>query len=62
MKVKIGDKWYDSKDEPICLQVSKGEQEQIGNLDRSKAPSGKYAVFPDESNWTPDSMHKWMRG
>ncbi|MDQ7734673.1 DUF550 domain-containing protein [Halomonas sp. SpR1] len=58
MRVKIGDQWHDSSLEPICLQVSEHEQEQIGGMDRNRAPNGKYAVFPD--NWKAEKCFEWM--
>lgn len=59
MRVKIGEKWYDSNDEPICIQVSEVEQKQIGGMDREVATNGKYASFPD--GWEPDAALEWMR-
>lgn len=61
MKVKIGDTWYDSNEQPICIQVSEQEQRQIADIDRSIAPKGKYAIFPDIMNWTHDQMREWMQ-
>lgn len=58
MRVKIGNQWHDSDLEPICLQVSEREQEQIGGMDRNRAPSGKYAVFPD--SWQAEKCFEWM--
>lgn len=59
MKVKIGNTWHDSRDEPVCIQIDQTEQEQIAGLDRSIAKQGKYASFPD--NWGPPSaMLEWM--
>lgn len=60
MRVKVGNEWHDSCDEPICIQVSEGEQEQIGSMDRELAPNGKYAVIPDD--WgTEEEMRAWLR-
>lgn len=58
MRVKIGDQWHDSNLEPICLQVSESEQEQIAGMDRSIAKEGKYALFPD--SWRTDQCFEWM--
>jgi hypothetical protein len=58
MRVKIGEQWHDSSLEPICIQVSEHEQAQVGGMDRSLAPSGKYGVFPD--NWKSDQCFAWM--
>lgn len=60
MKVKIGNDWHDSTVEPICIQISAGEQQQIAELDRAVAIEGKYAVFP--GGWgDADEMRKWMK-
>ncbi|WP_413615730.1 hypothetical protein MRB56_02345 [Halomonas cupida] len=59
MKVKVGNQWHDSNEEPICIQVSEGEQEQIGSMDRSVATEGKYAIFPD--NWRGQALLEWMQ-
>lgn len=58
MKVKIDNQWHDSNDEPICIQVSEGEQEQIGRMDRSVATHGRFAVFP--GGWERQAMLDWM--
>jgi hypothetical protein len=58
MRVRIGDKWYDSQLEPICIQVSEREQAQVGGMDRDVAMQGKYAVFPE--GWTVEQCREWM--
>lgn len=60
MRVKIGAQWYSSNDQPICIQVSKGEQRQIAEMDRTVAVHGKYAVFPNAGTRTPEQMLQWM--
>lgn len=62
MRVKIGNVWYDSSEQPICIQISKEEQQQIAGLDRSSAVQGKYAVFPEWYKATADEMVEWMNG
>lgn len=62
MRVKIKDTWHDSKEEPICIQISEGEQEQIKNMDRRIAQNGKYAVFPDSDKMTRKQMLDFMEG
>lgn len=61
MKVKIGNTWFDSNEQPICIQVSELEQKQIGNLDRTIAIHGKYAIFPDEVEMSDGEMIEWMK-
>lgn len=58
MRVKIGDTWYSSDEQPICIQLRKKEQEQIANMD---GPELKYGVFP-ESWKIPEEMFDWMKG
>lgn len=62
MRVKIGDTWYDSDDQAICIQVSETEQQQIGAMDRLLAPEGKYAIFQDDDERTEEERRKWMDG
>lgn len=58
MRVKIGNHWYSSEEEPICIQVSIVEQEQIANIDRKIATAGKYAVY--DKYIDPDELLNWM--
>lgn len=59
MRVKIGDTWHDSKNEPICLDVSPLELSQIASMDQSKDSELKYASFPD--GWgSTEQMYAWM--
>lgn len=60
MRVKIGNRWYDSNQQPICIQISEEEQEQIANMDRQVANKGKYASFPPNCNMSAAEMLKWM--
>lgn len=60
MRVKIGDTWYSSDEQPICIQVNETEQQQIGNLDRAVAKEGKYAVFPESNKTSVEEKLDWM--
>jgi hypothetical protein len=62
MRVKIDNTWYDSTEQPICIQIDELEQEQIGNIDRNLATQGKYAVFPNNVALTKDEMIEFMGG
>jgi len=62
MRVKVGDRWYSSDEQPICIQVSEGEQRQIEDMDRSVATHGKYAVFPDADKTTAEEKLGWLGG
>lgn len=59
MRVKIGDTWYDSKEEAICIEFDDKDKENIANM----APSArKYGVFPNEvrSSLSDEEMLNWM--
>ena len=58
MRVKIGDTWYDSEYDPICIQVNETEQRQIAEM---AGPEKKYAVFP-EGYINTEAMYDWMKG
>ena len=45
MKVKIGDKIYDSNDEPIMIILSLFDKNNISNMSRSDY---KYCSFPED--------------
>lgn len=55
MIVKVGDKLYDSNEQPIMLILSKKDKELIMNM----APwATKYCSFPEGS--TEEDIKKWM--
>ncbi len=61
MRVKIGDTWYNSNKQPICIHVNEDEQQQIANMDRAVGKNGKYAVFPDDDKTTAEQKLEWMK-
>jgi len=61
MRVKVGDTWYDSTEQPICLQLNELEKEQIANMGPPTANNGKYAVFPDVNALSREEMLEWMK-
>lgn len=60
MRVKIGNRWHDSDEEPVAIQVSTVEQQQIASMDRTVAPNGRYAVFPDSWSANRFAMKRWI--
>jgi len=55
VKIKVGDKFYDSQDGPIMIILSQKEKDQVaGMLPRCT----KYAQYPD--TWTKEQAVKWM--
>lgn len=58
MKIKIGDLFFDVKDEPVMIILSEQDKKNIENM----CPTcTKYAIFPD--GWLEDEekMREWMR-
>jgi len=47
MKVKIGDKIYDSEDEPVMVILPEADKKNIGNM---HFQATKYCAFPDDSD------------
>jgi hypothetical protein len=59
MKVKIGNTWYDSMHEPICVELTDKDKENIQNM---LPESKKYACFPDSWDGKPKSkLREWMK-
>jgi len=61
MKVKVGNKIYDGKKEPIMVILTDGEKGQI-----SEMPKGikKYCVYPNTKELTKDNyknIKDWMK-
>lgn len=44
MRVKIGHTWFDSKDQPIALELSPEERKQISAMTEEAAPNGRYSI------------------
>jgi hypothetical protein len=57
MKVKIGDKIYDSKNEPIMIILEDYNKEHISNMAKEAT---KYCEFPDDI--TEDQVREFMKG
>lgn len=61
MKVKIGNKIYDGRKEPVMVILSKGERKQIANM---PSDATKYCVYPSSKEWIDGDYKKikeWMR-
>ena len=60
MKVKVGNKIYDSNNEPVMVMLSKGEREQIAKM---HPLATKYCVYPDNKKLIEDNhkrIKEWM--
>lgn len=57
MQVKIGDKMFDSKEQPIMVVLSEADKRNIMNMNDD---AKKYASFP-ENFGTPEEMRAWMK-
>lgn len=61
MKVKVGNKVYDSNNEPIMIILNNGEKQQIANM---HPDATKYCQYPDDEEWMANDYEKiknWMR-
>jgi len=61
MKVKVGDKVYDSAEEPIMVILTDGDKKNIANM---SPEATKYCSYPGEEKWTKDdykAIKEWMR-
>lgn len=56
MKVKIGDKIYDSNQEPIMIIMDEQDKQNISNMDFR---STKYCSFPD--TWDLNTIEVFMK-
>ena len=56
MRVKVGGRWYDGKDEPILVEVNVGEREQIYNM---AAGATRYCQHP--AGCDPEKVRAWLR-
>ena len=61
MRVKIGNKIYDGRKEPIMIILNDEEKQQIADM----APDAtKYCQYPDTEEWTANDyarIKEWMQ-
>lgn len=58
MKVKVGDKVYDSNDVPIMAIITEQDRKHIADM----APyATKYCAYPDDWFMSGDEILAWMR-
>ena len=57
MKVKIGDKIYDSAEEPVMVILTDGDKKNIANM---LPECSKYCSYPDDTFKSDDDAYKWM--
>jgi len=59
MKVKVGDKWYSSDEQPVAVEFKDHEIEYIkNNMDKKSAPNNRFGV----GVWNDyRSAKKWIR-
>lgn len=58
MKVKIGNKIYDSNVEPIMLILDKYDKKNIANMDED---ASKFCTHPDDEEYTDARIRKFMK-
>lgn len=55
MRIKVGDVWYDGRDVPVMVELSKSDKENLGNM----LPNAtKYCDYPDRYSF--DEIRKFM--
>lgn len=55
MRVKVGNNWFDSHNQPICVELSDEDKAHIAGM-----PGKKYASFPDNSAMSFGAKMEWM--
>lgn len=60
MRIKVQDKWFDSDEEPLCVQFSKKDLENLKNAEWPENVKHKYATFPDHFEMTQEECSEWM--
>jgi hypothetical protein len=56
MKVKIGDKIFDSEEEPIMIILNEGDKRNISSMHEDVT---KYCTFPE--NWNIEDIKEFMK-
>jgi len=57
MRVKIGDKWFDGNEQPVMVELTDSDKQNIANM---LPHCTKYAMFPDNDHRSTEDMKKWM--
>lgn len=57
MRVKIENKWYDSEDIPICIELDDAEKSLIADMGESAT---KLAIFPPKYRKGEEHVRNWM--
>lgn len=64
MKIKVGDKLFSAKDEPVLLIFEDDEERHqvLEHLSAMEDKEGvrKYLMYPDDKGYTVDDMNKFM--
>ena len=62
MRVKVGDTWYSSDEQPICIELSEAECARITGVNLLVSEKRKHALVPNMRNMTTAEIKKWMEG
>ena len=63
MKVKIGDKIYNSDNEPIMLIMTPEEKKHLNKNFIKTKESKKFCIYPDTDHWNNNDykeIRQWM--
>jgi hypothetical protein len=55
MRIKVEDKWYEALQQPIMVELTPKDKENIKTMDHE---CSKYAEFP--STWSEEKILEWM--
>jgi hypothetical protein len=60
MRVKIGDTWYDAKDQPVMIEIDDIQRKQIASMDPEAT---RYCVYDDawKEGHTAEEIMNWIR-
>ena len=58
MKVKVGDEVYSGEDQPVMVILTDGDKYNISHM---AADATRYAVFPDDLDWSDEEKLAWMK-
>lgn len=58
MKVKIGDRIYDSNYQPIMLILDENDKKNISKMDNDAT---KFVTYPDDEEFTDRVIRKFMK-
>ena len=56
MRIKVGDIWYDGREQPIMVELTDADKRNIRDMPKS---NHRYCVYPD--TFSPKKIEEWMK-